>query len=203
MSEVACVIFDLGRTLIPFNLESLEARLEAPGAKMAAQRLFRQFETGWLRAEEFEAAICVLTRLRRAEFAPWWNSIFERRWLIPEPWVRALLARFRCGLLSNTNVLHFEFLAAEQPLLREFAFRVLSHEVGAVKPEARIYEAAEAAAGCAPEAILYFDDVPGFVAAARARGWQAHTFTGAGALTDHLSSYGLQLNGGRRPRARS
>ncbi|MGH9412845.1 MAG: HAD-IA family hydrolase [Terriglobales bacterium] len=196
------IIFDLGKTLIPFCLEPLQARLEAPGAapgaRDAAQRLFTRFECGRLSAAAFERAICELTRLPSAEFVPWWNSIFEHRLLLPEAWIRSLLARYRCGLLSNTNPLHFAFLSAGHPILSEFAFRILSHEVGAAKPDPLIYQVAEAAAQCPPEAIVYFDDVPDFVAAARKRGWQAYRFTTAAAVQSILPG----LNEGQlRPHA--
>ena len=62
------------------------------------------------------------------------------------------------------------------PWLEDFDFHILSHEVGAVKPQAPIYAAAERAARCRPGEILYFDDVPEFIAGAAARGWRAEQF---------------------------
>lgn len=189
---IQTVIFDLGKTLIPFSLAPLQARLNAqPGDREAARHLFQRFECGGLEPEAFQEAVCGLTRLSAAEFGPWWNSIFEPRLLIPEAWLRLLLRRYRCGLLSNTNALHFAFLLTEQPVLAQFAFRILSHEVGAAKPEPLIFEAAEAAAHCRPESILYFDDIPEFVAAARRRGWQAHQFTEAQAVSSVLPELSL------------
>lgn len=184
---IQTVIFDLGKTLIPFSLAPLHARLDVqPGGREAAQHLFQRFECGDLEPEAFQEAVCSLTRLSAMEFDRWWNSIFEPRLLVPEAWLRLLLRRYRCGLLSNTNAVHFTFLLREQPVLAEFAFRILSHEVGAAKPDALIFEAAEAAAHCRPESILYFDDIPEFVAAARRRGWQAHQFTTAQAVSSIL-----------------
>ncbi len=184
---IQTVIFDLGKTLIPFSLAPLHARLDAqPGSREAAKHLFQRFECGDLEPEAFQDAVCGLANLSAPEFGPWWNSIFEPHLLVPESWLRFLLRRYRCGLLSNTNALHFAFLLSEQPVLAEFAFRILSHEVGAAKPDPLIFEAAEAAARCRPESILYFDDIPEFVAAARRRGWQAHQFTAAQAVSSVL-----------------
>ncbi|MGH9475103.1 MAG: HAD-IA family hydrolase [Terriglobales bacterium] len=192
MVSIQAIIFDLGQTLIPFSLDRLRPHLD-----LLPREWFHQLETGTLSPQQFQAAICGRARLDPDAFAPWWNSIFEPRWLVPQAWIRTLLGRYRCGLLSNTNALHFAFLSAEQPLLAEFAFHILSHEVGACKPDARIYEAAEAAAGCAPEAILYFDDVPDFVAAARRRGWQATQFTGAEVVAQFLPELGTASAPGR------
>lgn len=180
--EPRAIIFDLGKTLIPFSLEPLRARLN--GAP--PQEIFGRLETGSLAPERFQREMCARTGLAPVEFGPWWNSIFEPRWLVPQTWIETLLGRYRCGVMSNTNALHFAFLKAEHPLLERFDFHILSHEVGACKPEARIYAAAEGAAGCAPEEIMYFDDVAAFVNAARARGWQAHQFTGAEVVAENL-----------------
>ena len=60
-----------------------------------------------------------------------------------------------------------------------------------MKPDARIYEIAEARFGVAPERLFFIDDNPANVAAATARGWQAHLFTDAAALERALASVGL------------
>ncbi len=186
MPAFRTLIFDLGQTLIPFSLGPLQARLD--GCREPALAMFRRFEAGALTSETFQSGLCRLTGLTAAEFAPWWNSIFEPRWLIEPGRLRGLMRRYRTGLLSNTNPLHYAFLVEQQPLLTEFAFHVLSHEVGASKPDARIYQAAETAAGCAPGEILYFDDIPEFVATARRRGWQAEVFTGAESVEQALAA---------------
>ncbi|HXE30255.1 MAG TPA: HAD-IA family hydrolase [Terriglobales bacterium] len=182
------IIFDLGRTLVPFSFDPLRPRL-APCMEQAQPLLLRA-ETGELGPRDFQRAMCALTGVPPAEFPPWWNSIFGAAWLIPPGWIRRLLASRRVGLLSNTNALHYEFLLRERPLLRDFAFRIASHEAGAAKPDPRIYAAAEAAAQCGPHEILYLDDIPAFVEAARARGWQAEVFTGSAPLAASLEARG-------------
>lgn len=172
---VKSIIFDLGRTLIPFSLEPLRPQLNQP----EVAELCRRFEAGGLSPAAFHREVCRLTDLPAPAFESWWNAIFQPDWLVPQDYIRGLLSRFRVGLLSNTNAIHFAYLRREHPLLDEFDFHILSHEVGAAKPEPLIYEAAEAGARCAPGEIVYFDDVAEFVAAARRRGWQAHQFTSA------------------------
>jgi len=181
----SALIFDLGQTLVPFSFERLRPRLEP--CRAAATALVRDLETGALDPVRFQAEMSRLAGLEPEAFLPWWNSIFEPRWLVPPALLRRLLQEYRVGLLSNTNALHFAFLEQTFPLLREFAFRIVSHEVGAAKPSARIYAAAEAAAQCPPGDILYFDDIPEYVAAARRRGWRAEVFAGAGELRRQLA----------------
>ncbi|HWG37189.1 MAG TPA: HAD-IA family hydrolase [Terriglobales bacterium] len=197
MAPIQTIIFDLGNTLIPFSLALLRARW-GDGAAEAAE-LCNRLESGRMPSAMFRSRMCALTGLEDAGFDAWWNSIFEERWLIAPERIRAAKEQYRVGLLSNTNALHFDFLRRTRPLLDELDFHVLSHEVGASKPEAAMYAAAEAAAQCRPEAILYLDDVPEFVRAAHARGWQAIEFTGPGMLDEALDA-ALQLSGNKGTR---
>jgi len=177
MADIQTIVFDLGNTLVPFSLAPLRARWG--GCAAEAAELCNRFESGQLRPEQFRRRMGALAGVDAPDFDAWWNAIFEDRWLVEPARIRALAGQYRLGLLSNTNAVHFEFLRRTRPLLGEFDFLILSHEVGAAKPDPAIYAAAEAAARCPPEAILYFDDVPEFVVAARHRGWHAVEFTGA------------------------
>jgi len=78
-----------------------------------------------------------------------------------------------------------------QPIFDLFADVVVSGEERSVKPEPRIYEIAEARFGVPPGGLFFTDDNPANVAAAAARGWQAHLFTGAAALERELTARGL------------
>jgi 2-haloacid dehalogenase len=77
------------------------------------------------------------------------------------------------------------------PLFDLFADIVVSGEERCAKPDPRIYQIAETRFGHAPDALFFTDDNPANVAAAVARGWQAHLFTDAAALEEQLISRGL------------
>ncbi|MGH9473097.1 MAG: HAD family hydrolase [Terriglobales bacterium] len=195
---IEAIIFDLGNTLVPFSLERLQPWLKP--CRSSAESLMQQFELGEVEPGQFKQAMCRLMRMKAADFSPWWNSIFESEWLVPQLWIERLMGRYRVGLMSNTNPLHFAWLERRHPLLGRFAFRILSHEVGAAKPAPLIYQAAEQAAGCRPASILYLDDIAEFVAAARRRGWQAEQFRGATAFARLAARHHLGLRApARRP----
>ncbi|MFM9057533.1 MAG: HAD family hydrolase [Planctomycetaceae bacterium] len=99
------------------------------------------------------------------------------------------------GILSNTCGPHWDHLRAGgwACLTGAVSQIVLSHEVGASKPDRRIFAAAAAAAGVAPERIFFTDDLPEHVAGARAVGWDAELFTTAGSLIAALHDRGLNL----------
>ena len=59
------------------------------------------------------------------------------------------------------------------------------------KPDPRIYEICERRFGRAPRELFFIDDNPANVAAARARGWQAHLFEGPTGLEAELVERGL------------
>ena len=68
---------------------------------------------------------------------------------------------------------------------------VVSGHEGLAKPDPRIFELFCDRAGAAPGACFFTDDSAANVAAARAAGWQAHQFTGAGGLRAELRDRGL------------
>ena len=78
-----------------------------------------------------------------------------------------------------------------QPIFDLFADVVVSGQERVAKPDPRIYEIAERRFGVPPEALFFTDDNADNVAAARARGWQAHLFTSAAGLEAELIGAGL------------
>jgi putative hydrolase of the HAD superfamily len=76
--------------------------------------------------------------------------------------------------------------------MRHFDDTILSHEVGAMKPEPKIYEAAIEAARCRPEECFFTDDMPAFVEGARQHGIDAVQFTGLPQLENELRARGIQ-----------
>ena len=107
----------------------------------------------------------------------------------------ALLAgRYRLLLLSNTNALHApQFLRQFARVLEPFDARVLSHEVGVRKPDARIYEHCRRLAGRPAVECLFIDDLPSNVEAARACGWQGLVYRRGDDLRRGLAEYGVQV----------
>ena len=81
--------------------------------------------------------------------------------------------------------------AALRQVPAQFTDIVVSGDEQCAKPDARIYEIAEQRFGVAPQALFFTDDNPHNIAAARARGWQAHLFDGADGLERAVVQAGL------------
>lgn len=183
-SRIEYILFDYGNVLAWFDNHRFVAGM-LPGASCAALeeawlRLYRgsnlpvAFETGRISIPEFRRGVCDLLGVPLDEdaFDRAFCGIFRR---VPEmveliAWLRS---RCRLGLLSNTNALHEQREILTFPGVADMAAVTLSHRVGAMKPDPRIYRAAIDAAGVPPAAILYLDDMPAYVEAGRGAGLQA------------------------------
>jgi putative hydrolase of the HAD superfamily len=124
------------------------------------------------------------------------SDIFEVN--VPVKTILAQLAfcGYRMGVLSNTNEMHWRLLTDGRYSLMPGVFEqlVLSYEVGAVKPQPAIFQAAVERAGVAPQEIFYVDDIPGHVAGARAVGLDAVQFIDAPDLASQLRQRGVEFN---------
>ncbi|MEV6947716.1 HAD family phosphatase [Streptomyces sp. NPDC051172] len=72
-----------------------------------------------------------------------------------------------------------------------FETLVFSSDLGLMKPDPRVYRAAGERLGRSPEQVVFFDDRPENVEAARAYGWRAHVWTGREAATAALIREGV------------
>ena len=80
---------------------------------------------------------------------------------------------YKTYIFSNTNDLAMEHVIRNFPFFDNFDGYIYSYEVGAMKPEPKIYEAMEAMSGKCGSDLIYLDDRAENIAAGAARGWRA------------------------------
>jgi len=193
------VIFDLGGVLVHVDFMRACRRFEAAGSAPAA--VIREaivdggdklgFDTGRLSPQQFAARFCAAIGLRLpySEFAEVWCDIFaEKRavtGLLDEIGRHADLV-----LLSNTDPLHIDYVRGHYGFLAKFQRLVLSYEVGHAKPARQIFERAIGLAAPGTP-MIYFDDVPEYVSAARACGLPAEQFVDEAKLRRDLGQLGM------------
>jgi len=97
-----------------------------------------------------------------------------------------LRPKFRLAVLSNSNELHWDRNANELKVLDLFEFAISSHQVGLCKPDPAIFTLALERAQLPPESVMFFDDLPGNVAAAAALGIDARQVRGVDELRECL-----------------
>ena len=193
---IKAVIFDLGRVIVPFDFRRGYARISAltgiPAEEIPARirptGLVDRFESGKIAPRDFVEKLSALLNLQCSyeEFCEIWSSIFLPATLVPEALLRAIAARYRLVLLSNTNAIHIDMVRATYPHLQHFHQLILSHEVGAMKPSPLIYQRAVEAAGCLPEECFFTDDIPEYVEGARRYGIDAVQFESAAQIESEL-----------------
>src|ERR1017187_2970422 len=198
---IKTIFFDLGNVIIPFDFRRAYARLQPLcnypvteiSQRMRGTDLVSRFESGQIAPEQFVKEFCAVLELRISydEFCDLWTSVFLPEPLIEESLLANLGRRHPLMLLSNTNPIHFHMLQANYPLLRHFDRCVLSYEVGALKPSAKIFEAAVAQAGCEAGECFFTDDLAVNVEAARKHGMDAVQFQSAAQLEGELRAQGL------------
>jgi FMN phosphatase YigB (HAD superfamily) len=175
-------IFDLGKVLVDFDYsiaaEKIAARSEkAPQdlhAFLGSSPLLVEYESGRLTREQFYTAIkeAIGFGSDLEEFGGYFADIF-----VEMPGTIALHAElrnrgFKTFIFSNTNDLAIEHVRRNFPFFNNFDDYIFSYEVGAMKPEAKIYEAMEKMCGRRGADLIYIDDRPENIAAGAARGWR-------------------------------
>ena len=199
---IKTVVFDLGNVIVPFDLARGYAALgpncpyppaEIPH-RIAASGLVPPFEVGQIPPREFAARLSAVLGLDvdYARFCELWSSIFLPQTLVPESLLEGLRRRHRMLLLSNTDAIHFPWVRERYPLLGHFDDYVLSYQVGAAKPDPRIFQVAVERAGCRPGECFFTDDIPPNVEAARQAGLDAVRFENAAQLERELTARGLE-----------
>ncbi|MDE3032727.1 MAG: HAD family phosphatase [Acidobacteriota bacterium] len=201
-SPIQAVIFDFGNVLCAFDNRRIAAALapvcrrtpEELAGLIANSELPRAYESGTLTSGAFLAGISDLCGCAFEEgfFVRAFTEIFtpiEGTWRL----VRELKGRLRLGLLSNTNPWHFEYGIRTTAIFPLFDTVTLSYEVGALKPDRRIFEDALAKLALPPEACAFVDDIPAFVEGARGLGMHGIPFTGPEALRVALRNLGLDV----------
>jgi FMN phosphatase YigB (HAD superfamily) len=156
---------------VPVRAEPLRRMLE-PGV----EDLVNSYQCGRLDLDGFAAALA--ERSGGGYEAREVRRVHEG-WILGEyPGARDLVMRLReQGMpviaLSNTCGTHWRTMPSF-PAFAAIDHRIGSHLVGACKPEAAMYAAAERILPPGEGPIAFFDDTPGNVAAAADRGWSAH-----------------------------
>jgi glucose-1-phosphatase len=200
-------VFDLGNVILPFDHRQIATKLLARSGKkdrVTAETIFSYlfdleegsvngFEEGLETSLEFfnDVRDCFDLDMEFDEFGEIWNSIFRG-----DPEVDAII-RFLKGrgfplyLLSNTNELHFAHIIERYPIVHLMDEWILSFEVGAKKPKARIYESIFELADAAPHEVFYVDDVEGYIAQARSMGIRGTVFKEAQGLWKALEAEGI------------
>lgn len=197
---VEAVVYDIGNVLIAWQPERYyDGRI----GRAAREALFAEVDLHGMNEAVDAGGAFRETIYDWAARYPAWEA--EIRWWY-DHWIdlaspridhairlmRALRARgVPVFALTNFGADSFEYALTQYDFLGEFDRAYVSGRMGVTKPDPRIYAGVEADCGVDPAGLLFVDDRAENIAAAVARGWQGHLFTGAGAWAARLVDAGL------------
>jgi putative hydrolase of the HAD superfamily len=179
VSAIRCILFDLGGVLVRFRGVERVAELvgdaevgETHWRQWLASPAVRAFELGKLSPEEFAETFLeefglglspdeLLRELHGFVSGPIDGAVE----LLDE-----LRPHYRVACLSNTNRLHWPPLYIEMELDRRLHHAFPSYETGLLKPDPEAFENVCRELELAPNKILFFDDAPPNIEAAKALG---------------------------------
>jgi putative hydrolase of the HAD superfamily len=196
------ILYDLGNVILPFNhfqiaekLSRFSRRKEFQNPPKIFSYLFdfdkgavNGYEVGKMSSLEFFQSLQEFLQLSLSfeDFIPIWNEIFTEDQEVSQI-ILSQKGRWKLGLLSNTNPLHFDYVLAKFSIIRVFDRWILSHEMGFKKPAVEIFQKAVQWASVEPRKILFIDDMKKHVEVAASLGIQGIHFVSAAQLREELS----------------
>ena len=195
------VVFDVGQVLFHWDLRALFAKLiDDPQeldwflAHVVTEEWHFQHDRGRALGDMVPERIALFPqyeshlRAYAERFNETINAPIEGSLALVE---RLAAAGIPLYCLTNFGDEFFAAFRPTQPVFDHFLDIIVSGEVKVVKPDARIYEIVEQRSGRSGAQLFFTDDNAANIAAARARGWDAHLFTDAGSLEAQLVAAGL------------
>lgn len=194
------VVFDVGRVLFQWQLRTLfekliddERELDWFLANVVTEQWHFEHDRGRPLADMVPERIALFPQYERLIHA--YADRFNETIPGPVDGTHDIVRRLdEAGvpLFCLTNFGH-EFWAGfrpTEPIFDRFEDIVVSGTEQVAKPDARIYEITEERTGRSGAELFFTDDNPANIAAARARGWDAHLFTDADTLETQLKDSG-------------
>ena len=184
--KYSAIVFDLGKVLIPFDyapaINKLNQIENGLGNRFSDfyksnYHFHRNFERGKISESEFVAKMLEIIdhKIDAETFKEYYADIFSLNEDVVS--ILPILKKdYKLFLLSNTDSIHQKYGWQKYEFLNYFDKLILSHEVGSVKPEEKIYREVEKASGFPSEEHFYIDDIQEYVDAAINLGWDAVQF---------------------------
>jgi putative hydrolase of the HAD superfamily len=197
-------LFDLGKVLVDFDHHiSAEKIARFTGRDVNwlydfffESELTKAFDEGRISPQQFYNQIKRITGLKIGydEFVPIWSDIFSEKKDVCE-FAANLKKDYRIVLISNVNILQFEYISKKFPIISYMDDLVLSCKVGVIKPDPGIFRVAIEASRTSPERVIYTDDRPELIEGAKAVGiTSSFVFRDLEGFKADLKSMGVQID---------
>jgi putative hydrolase of the HAD superfamily len=201
MSPSPIFIFDVGGVLIRHDNQLLFDRLAAGCAdpvtarpRIAAGLHDEDVNTGRMSVDALHASFAAELGYAAdyGTFLATWNSHFSEEPGM-EAVMRALAARHRVVLFSNTNAEHWAHVTATYPALGHAHAQYTSYELGLAKPDLASFRRVIDRENSQAENCIFIDDRADNTAVAAALGMRVVTFAGTERFRAALTGWGLPV----------
>ena len=194
------VVFDIGNVLTFWQPEAFYDRVIGRSRREA---LFAAVDLHGMNLEVDAGALFRETIYDWARRYPDWGDeirMWYDRWdELASPRIEGSIALLRAlrakGIpvfaLTNFGRYSYDEARPKMDFLSEFDREYVSGRMGVVKPDPEIYHMVEADCGIAPGDLIFTDDRPENIEAARARGWGVHLFEHWQGWAERLVSEGF------------
>ena len=197
------IIFDFGNVVGFFDYRKTLRRL-APFTDLSDEEMIARVYDAAIEDELENGVIgtpAALERIRslwqlRCDIHFLAESIADIFWPNPEvcTLVPQLRPRYRVLLGSNTNDIHArQFRSQFADVLSHFDALVLSFEIGCRKPKAGFYAHCQKLAEADPAEIVFIDDLPANIEAAKTHGWHGILYRPGSNLVNQLRGLGVSV----------
>lgn len=204
--QIKVVLFDLGNVLVDFDHKRAAERISVFCKKSPLEiyslffdsQVTVAFEEGRLAPEKFYQQVKEMLDLKLSydSFVPIWNDIFflSAKNRSVYRLANILHASYKTAMLSNINLLHYEYLKKGFPVFGVFDKIFLSFELGLTKPNKKIYQNVIAAMQVSPQEIFYTDDRLELVQSANSLGIKGFVFSNLQQLIRDIRDSGVCLS---------
>ncbi len=191
------ILFDLGGVLLELRDPISTFRLDIDTSEFLRTWIMspsvRALESGQITSKDFAQRIVDEMELPMdwqellRRFDSWPAKIYPRAIDL----IDRIPANFDCAILSNTNAVHWERIDVPGNFGDRFDRYFLSYESGLLKPDRESFLQVSTDYDCRPEEILFFDDNPVNVAAAKKESINAVCVKGVEELETALINNGI------------
>jgi len=203
-NKISVIVFDLGNVLIPFDYNRLIVKMnsidEGLGNRFGKRyydnyEVHQKYERWLLNDDEFLKIMLDWTEYKISEedFKIIYSDLFTENkattLILPK-----LKLNYKLLLLSNTNYIHQKYGWEKYEFLKHFNKLILSHEVGAIKPEEKIYRAVEEFTNEPSENHIFIDDISDYVEGAKKLGWSGIQFKSHKQLLEDLKQHNILID---------
>jgi putative hydrolase of the HAD superfamily len=199
--DIQAILFDMGRVLVDIDNHLLVEKLfknlsvtdvQELGRKTMGHPAMVEFNTGRMDPRRFHRHMCENFQLDvdYEGFTSLWCEIFKTMEGMEEL-VATISPQITIGLLSDTDPIHWDHIRSTWPWVGDIQNPTLSYEIGVMKPDPAIFQAAARNVKTSSRHCLFIDDLDINVLGARAVGMHAIRFETVNRLTEELTQLGL------------